>query len=70
MFFTRDLTGFVNLLGLNRTCNSLLPTNYITKERTLVKDGLAFAGVDSGRFPLMFDAMAAGIQAVKALFDE
>ena len=38
---------------------------YLTKSRSLITDGLAFAGVDTGRLPLFFDAMDSGIQASK-----
>ena len=40
---------------------------YLTKDRTLFKDNLAFAGVDTGRLPLMFDALDSGIQAAKSI---
>jgi hypothetical protein len=40
---------------------------YLTKKRTLFKDNLAFADVDTGRLPLMFDALDSGIQAAKKL---
>jgi hypothetical protein len=40
---------------------------YLTKKRTLINDGLAFAGSDSGNLPLMFDSLDSGIQAAKSI---
>ncbi|MEW7292470.1 NAD(P)-binding protein [Aquimarina sp. 2304DJ70-9] len=38
---------------------------YLTRSRNLFNDGLAFAGADTGRLPLLFDALDSGIQATK-----
>ncbi len=38
---------------------------YLTKPRNKFVDNLAFAGVDTGRLPLFFDALDSGIQAAK-----
>ena len=72
LYYDENIRPFVKQVHIKLMGHAMpIPSpNYITKERTLVKDGLAFAGVDSGRFPLMFDAMDSGIQAAKALFDE
>ena len=56
--------AFVKLLG---HAMPIPQPGYLTKQRTLYKDNLSFAGVDSGRLPLMFDAMDSGIQAVKKI---
>ena len=42
---------------------------YLTKSRNLSIDGLAFAGADTGRLPLLFDALESGIQAAKMVLD-
>ncbi|WP_282085054.1 NAD(P)-binding protein [Aquimarina algiphila] len=53
---------YVKLLG---HAMPLPKPGYLTKSRTLLTDGLAFAGSDTGRLPLLFDAMDSGIQAAK-----
>lgn len=56
--------AFVKLLG---HAMPIPKPGYLTKERKLFKDNLSFAGVDSGRLPLMFDALDSGIQVAKEL---
>jgi hypothetical protein len=66
-YYGKDITkyvkkAYVKLLG---HAMPLPKVGYLTKERKLVHENLAFAGVDTGRLPVLFDAMDSGIQAVK-----
>ena len=56
--------AYVKLLG---HAMPLPKPGYMTKSRELITDNLAFAGVDTGRLPLLFDAMDSGIQATKRI---
>ena len=40
---------------------------YLTKARKMEQNGIAFAGADTGRLPLMFDALDSGITAAKMI---
>jgi len=45
--------------------------NYLPWQVMLIRCGrMAFAGADTGRLPLMFDALDSGIQAGKRIGDE
>ena len=69
LYFKKDISqsvkqAHVKLLG---HAMPIPKPGYLTKERLLVKNKMAFAGVDTGRLPLMFDALDSGIQAAKAI---
>lgn len=56
---------FVKLMG---HAMPIPQPGYLTQPRKLHADGIAFAGADSGRLPLLFDALDSGIVAAKSLF--
>jgi hypothetical protein len=69
LYYGKDVSmhvkkAYVKLLGHAMPLPNL---GYMTKSRELFKDNLAFAGVDTGRLPLLFDAMDSGIQATKKI---
>ncbi|WP_103866628.1 NAD(P)/FAD-dependent oxidoreductase [Aquimarina sp. I32.4] len=66
-YYKKDISNavkevYVKLLGHAMPIPKL---GYLTKSRNLLTDGLAFAGADTGRLPLLFDAIDSGIQAAK-----
>jgi len=68
-YYNQDLTkyvkhAYVKLLG---HAMPIPAPGFLTKQRASLVDGMSFAGVDSGRLPLMFDAMDSGIQAANVL---
>ncbi len=69
LYFKRDISPMVKQVHVKLLGHAMpIPKlGYLTKQRVLEKDGLAFAGADTGRLPLMFDAMDSGIQASKSL---
>lgn len=72
LYFKKDISPIVKKAYLKLMGHAMpLPKpGYMTKERIIHKDNLAFAGVDTGRLPLMYDAMDSGIQAVKSLGED
>lgn len=69
LYYEEDISkhvkqAYIKLLG---HAMPIPKPGYLTKPRVLSKDKLAFAGVDTGRLPLMFDALDSGIQAAKAI---
>jgi protoporphyrinogen oxidase len=69
LYYKKDISKFVKQAHIKLLGHAMpIPQpGYLTKKRTLFKDNLAFAGVDTGRLPLMFDALDSGIQAAKAI---
>lgn len=69
LYFKKDISELVQHVHVKVLGHAMpIPQKgYLTKERVLSQNQLAFAGVDTGRLPLMFDAMDSGIQAVKEL---
>jgi hypothetical protein len=69
LYYKKDISKFVKQAHIKLLGHAMpIPQpGYLTKERLLFKDNLAFAGVDTGRLPLMFDALDSGIQAGKSL---
>ena len=69
LYYKKDISKFVKQAHIKLLGHAMpIPKpGYLTKERTLFKDKLAFAGVDTGRLPLMFDALDSGIQAAKTI---
>ncbi len=69
LYFKRDISQMVKQVHVKLLGHAMpIPQlGYMTKQRVLENDGLAFAGADTGRLPLMFDAMDSGIQASKTL---
>jgi protoporphyrinogen oxidase len=69
LYFKRDISELVKQVHVKLLGHAMpIPQKgYLTKERNLTQNQLSFAGVDTGRLPLMFDAMDSGIQAVKSL---
>ena len=70
-YYNRDISVavkevYVKLLG---HAMPIPKPGYLTKSRNLSIDGLAFAGADTGRLPLLFDALDSGIQAAKMVLD-
>ncbi|MBL4710582.1 MAG: NAD(P)-binding protein [Flavobacteriales bacterium] len=69
LYYKKDIGSYIKQVFIKLLGHAMpIPQpGYLTRERTLVKDKLAFAGVDTGRLPLMFDALDSGIQAAKAI---
>lgn len=69
-YYQEDISDFVKQAHVKLLGHAMpIPEpGYLSRPRIVEKNGLAFAGVDSGRLPLMFEAMDSGIQAVKALY--
>ncbi len=69
LYFKKDISDFVKQVHVKLLGHAMpIPKpGYLTKNRLLSKNNLAFAGVDTGRLPLMFDALDSGIQAAKSL---
>ncbi|KAA1248027.1 NAD(P)/FAD-dependent oxidoreductase [Aquimarina sp. RZ0] len=64
-YYKKDITiavkeVYIKLLG---HAMPIPKPGYLTKSRNLLMDGMAFAGADTGRLPLLFDALDSGIQA-------
>ncbi|TPN89211.1 NAD(P)-binding protein [Aquimarina algicola] len=68
-YYKKDISSavqevYIKLLG---HAMPMPKTGYLTTSRKLSIDGLAFAGADTGRLPLLFDALDSGIQASKMI---
>lgn len=68
-YYKKDISNavkevYVKLLG---HAMPIPKPGYLTAPRNLATAGLAFAGSDTGRLPLLFDAMDSGIQAAKMI---
>ncbi|MBL4716666.1 MAG: hypothetical protein COC01_00985 [Bacteroidetes bacterium] len=68
-YFKKDLDPFIKHVYVKLLGHAMpIPVpGYLSKNREVEKDGLSFAGVDTGRLPLMFDALDSGIQAAKRI---
>ncbi|MGD1848661.1 MAG: NAD(P)-binding protein, partial [Salibacteraceae bacterium] len=66
-YFQQDLRPYVQQAVVKVMGHAMpIPApGYLSKKRPLEMNGLAFAGSDSGRLPLMFDCLDSGIQAAK-----
>ncbi|MBL4753487.1 MAG: hypothetical protein JKY52_07845, partial [Flavobacteriales bacterium] len=68
-YFKQDIRSFVKHVYVKLLGHAMpMPVpGYLSKNRRLELDGMAFAGADTGRLPLMFDALDSGIQAGKLI---
>jgi hypothetical protein len=68
-YYGKDVSKYVKKAYIKLLGHAMpMPkVGYLTKQRKLVHKNLAFAGVDTGRLPVLFDAMDSGIQVVKGL---
>lgn len=68
-YLKQDLSPFVKHVYVKLLGHAMpIPIpGYLSKKRQLEQNGLAFAGSDSGRLPLMFDALDSGIQAARMI---
>jgi len=66
-YFKQDIRSFVKHVYVKLLGHAMpMPVpGYLSKNRRLEFDGMAFAGADTGRLPLMFDALDSGIQGAK-----
>lgn len=68
-YFKKDLEPFIKHVYVKLLGHAMpVPVpRYLSKKRQLEQNGLSFAGADTGRLPLMFDALDSGIQAAKRI---